>query len=78
MSGPVAVAVDQPASFAFSSAYEPAVEKVIAKYPEGRQASAVLPLLDLAQRQHGGWVPQAAIDTLFPYTTLFRDRKSVV
>jgi NADH-quinone oxidoreductase subunit E len=28
----------------------------IAKYPEGRQASAVLPLLDLAQRQNGGWV----------------------
>jgi len=62
VSAPTAVAVDQPASFAFSSAYTPAVEKVIAKYPEGRQASAVLPLLDLAQRQHGGWVPQAAIE----------------
>jgi len=62
MSGPAAIAVDQPASFAFSSAYGAAVDKVIAKYPEGRQASAVLPLLDLAQRQHGGWVPQAAIE----------------
>ena len=29
----------------------------IAKYPPGRQASAVLPLLDLAQRQSGGWLP---------------------
>ena len=28
----------------------------------GRQASAVLPLLDLAQRQHGGWLPRAAMD----------------
>ncbi|HLJ63436.1 MAG TPA: NADH-quinone oxidoreductase subunit NuoE [Stellaceae bacterium] len=34
----------------------------IAKYPPGRQASAVLPLLDLAQRQHGNWLPRAAMD----------------
>src|SRR6185312_3518217 len=34
----------------------------IAKYPEGRQASAVLPLLDLAQRQHDNWLPRAAMD----------------
>ncbi|TDI61509.1 MAG: NADH-quinone oxidoreductase subunit NuoE [Alphaproteobacteria bacterium] len=33
----------------------------IAKYPEGRQASAVMPLLDIAQRQNGGWLPQAGI-----------------
>ncbi len=33
----------------------------IAKYPEGRQASAVLPLLDLAQRQNGGWVSPEAM-----------------
>jgi hypothetical protein len=33
-----------------------------AKYPPGRQASAVLPLLDLAQRQNGGWLPRAAMD----------------
>lgn len=34
----------------------------IAKYPSGRQASAVLPLLDLAQRQGGGWLSLAAMD----------------
>ena len=34
----------------------------IAKYPPGRQASAVLPLLDLAQRQHDNWLPRAAMD----------------
>ena len=33
----------------------------MAKYPENRQASAVLPLLDLAQRQHGGWVSREAM-----------------
>ena len=37
-------------------------EAHIAKYPPGRQASAVLPLLDLAQRQSGGWLPLAAMD----------------
>ena len=34
----------------------------IAKYPEGRQASAVIPLLWRAQEQAGGWVPQKAIE----------------
>jgi len=33
----------------------------IAKYPEGRQASAVIPILWRAQEQHGGWVSEAAI-----------------
>jgi len=33
----------------------------LAKYPEGRQGSAVLPLLDLAQRQNGGWVSPEAM-----------------
>lgn len=74
MSGPAAIAVDQPASFAFSSAYSAAVDKVIAKYPDGRQASAVLPLLDLAQRQHGGWVPQAAIEHIAEKLAMARIR----
>ena len=37
-------------------------EKIIAKYPEGWQASAVLPLLDLAQRQNANFLSQAAMD----------------
>lgn len=51
----------QPTSFAFSDANIAAARAVIAKYPEGRQASAVMPLLDLVQRQEG-WVPQPAMD----------------
>jgi NADH-quinone oxidoreductase subunit E len=35
---------------------------VMAKYPAGRQKSAVLALLDLAQRQNGGWLSRAAMD----------------
>ncbi len=54
--------VVQPANFAFSAENKARADKIIAKYPTGRQASAVLPLLDLAQRQAGGWLPRAAMD----------------
>ena len=59
----------QPASFAFDAESMALVEKHIAKYPAGKQASAVLPLLDLAQRQMGrttgsAWVPIAAMDEI--------------
>lgn len=49
-------------TFAFTPENKALAEKIIAKYPAGRQASAVLPLLDLAQRQTGGWLPRAAMD----------------
>jgi NADH-quinone oxidoreductase E subunit len=52
----------QPASFAFTPDNLAKAKAHIAKYPPGRQASAVLPLLDLAQRQHDNWVPRAAMD----------------
>ena len=54
--------VEQPASFEFTPDNLARAKAHIAKYPPGRQASAVLPLLDLAQRQYGGWLPQAAMD----------------
>jgi NADH-quinone oxidoreductase subunit E len=53
---------EQPESFDFTSENMRVAEAYIAKYPLGRQASAVLPLLDLAQRQCGGWLPRAAMD----------------
>lgn len=52
----------QPESFSFSAENQAVAGKIIARYPEGRQASAVMPLLDLAQRQSGGWLPRAAMD----------------
>lgn len=54
----------QPASFAFTPENEAWVDKQIAKYPPGRQASAVIPLLWKAQEQAGGWVSQAAIEVV--------------
>jgi NADH-quinone oxidoreductase subunit E len=52
----------QPASFAFTAENLAWAKTQIAKYPDGRQASAVIPLLWRAQEQAGGWVPQKAIE----------------
>jgi NADH-quinone oxidoreductase subunit E len=52
----------QPPSFAFTPENLAWAESVIAKYPAGRQASAVIPLLWRAQEQHHYWVPRAAIE----------------
>ncbi len=51
----------QPESFAFTAENLARARQLIARYPAGRQASAVLALLDLAQRQHDNWVPEAAL-----------------
>ena len=59
--------------FAFSAANAPMVREILSRYPEGLQKSAVMPLLDLAQRQvagegahahppYGGWIPRSAMD----------------
>src|SRR3979490_776095 len=51
----------QPANFTFSAESLAWAKAQIAKFPEGRQASAVIPILWRAQEQHGGWVVEAAI-----------------
>jgi NADH-quinone oxidoreductase E subunit len=48
--------------FAFTEENLTRAQAIIGMYPTGRQQSAVLPLLDLAQRQNGGWLPQPALD----------------
>ncbi len=53
--------VEQPESFAFTPENLEEAKRHIAKYPPGRQQSAVLPLLYLVQRQHG-WVPIAGMN----------------
>jgi NADH-quinone oxidoreductase subunit E len=60
---------EQPDHFAFDDESEAVIPAVLAKYPPGRQASAVLPLLDLAQRQMAratgsAWLPRAAMDAV--------------
>ncbi|RWN52326.1 NADH-quinone oxidoreductase subunit E [Mesorhizobium sp.] len=53
----------QPASFAFNRANAAAAKQWINKYPKGREQSAIIPLLMLAQEQEG-WVTKAAIETI--------------
>lgn len=52
---------DQPPSFAFSPENLTWAKETIAKYPPGKQASAVLPVLWRAQEQNDGWLPEPAI-----------------
>lgn len=63
----------QPASFTFRNQAQ--VDEIISRYPSGKQRSATMPLLDLAQRQvaedglnatppYGGWIPRAAMDEI--------------
>jgi len=60
-------------SFEFTSDYKAKADYHIAKYPEGRQKSAVMPLLDLAQRQVGeetgtqGWLPLSVMEYVAQY-----------
>ena len=60
-------------AFAFTPAYKAKADTAIARYPEGRQKSAVMPLLDLAQRQVGeetdtqGWLPLPVIEYVARY-----------
>ena len=60
---------DEPAHFAFDAESEAQIAKIIARYPAGKQASAVIPLLYVAQRQMGrltgsAWVPRVAMDVI--------------
>ena len=53
--------VPQVASFTFTPECMAKVNELIANYPPGRQASAVIGVLDLAQRQQG-WLPRVAMN----------------
>ena len=55
--------VPQVASFAFTPENLEKAKALIAQYPPGRQASAVIGVLDLAQRQQG-WLPRVAMDAV--------------
>ncbi len=59
----------EPDSFAFDAESEAKIETILKRYPEGKQASAVIPLLYVAQRQMGrltgsAWVPRVAMDVI--------------
>lgn len=55
------------AKFEWTSESEAQVKMHIAKYPEGKQQSAVMPALDVAQRQNGGHLTTSAIEYIADY-----------
>ncbi|KVI03891.1 Thioredoxin-like 2Fe-2S ferredoxin [Cynara cardunculus var. scolymus] len=48
----------------FSEANRPKVKEILSHYPSNYKQSAVIPLLDLAQQQHGGWLPVSAMNAV--------------
>ncbi|MDO9503433.1 NAD(P)H-dependent oxidoreductase subunit E [Falsiroseomonas sp.] len=60
---------EQPTHFAFDESSEAEIGKILAKYPEAKKASGVIPLLYVVQRQMGrstgsAWVPKVAMDVI--------------
>ncbi|PPD68130.1 hypothetical protein GOBAR_DD34996 [Gossypium barbadense] len=48
----------------FSEANKAKVKGILSHYPSNYKQSAVIPLLDLAQQQHGGWLPVSAMNAV--------------
>ncbi|NRA86806.1 MAG: NADH-quinone oxidoreductase subunit NuoE [Rhizobiales bacterium] len=55
------LAAEQPEDFEFNDEFSKLAQARIAMYPEGKQASAIVPLLWFAQKQHDNWIPEAAL-----------------
>ena len=56
------ISKDQPDSFKFNSKNLSTAEKIISNYPKGKQQSAVMALLYIAQRQNNNWIPFSAMN----------------
>ena len=52
---------DQPDNFEFNPSSLEAANAMVAKYPKGKQQSAVMALLYIAQKQNNNWIPLAAM-----------------
>ena len=55
------ISKNQPENFKFNTKNLNAAEKVISNYPKGKQQSAVMALLYIAQRQNDNWIPLSAM-----------------
>ena len=66
----MSVSITKANGFAFSEASKAQAEAHIAKYPAGRQTSAVMPLLTIAQEQNDGWLSQPCIEHVAGYLSM--------
>ena len=63
-------AKNQPENFEFNSSSLDAAKKIILRYPEGKQQSAVMALLYIAQKQNDNWIPLAAMKFIAKYLAM--------
>ena len=61
---------EQPENFEFNTASLEAANSIVAKYPKGKQQSAVMALLYIVQKQHNNWIPLAAMKYIAKFLTM--------
>ena len=59
-------------SFEFNSENLVEAKKILAKYPDGKQQSAVMALLYIAQKQHDNWIPLSAMKYIGKFRNAIR------
>ena len=64
--------------FEFTAENVKRAEAIMSIYPDGHKRAAVIPLLDLAQRQNGGWLPIAAMHHVAEFIGMPRMRVSKI
>ena len=64
------ISKDQPKNFEFNVETKKMADKIILNYPEGKQQSAVMSLLYLAQKQNNNWIPLAAMKYIGKYLNI--------
>ena len=64
------ISKEQPSDFNFNNNNLEEAQKIIKNYPEGKQQSAVMALLYLAQKQNDNWIPLAAIKYISKYLSM--------
>ncbi len=64
------ISKNQPDSFKFDKKNLEIAKNVILKYPEGKQQSAVMPLLYIAQKQNNNWIPLAAMKYIAKFLSM--------
>ena len=57
----------QPDKFEFNKNNKDRADNIIKNYPSGKQQSAVMPLLNIAQKQNDNWIPLAAMKYIAKY-----------
>ena len=63
-------AKEQPETFEFNFSSLEAAKTIVSKYPKGKQQSAVMALLYIAQKQNNNWIPLAAMKYIANYLSM--------